>query len=44
VSSWRASCQPEFNAIDLVMLVERCSFVDSVTLLDGCLKQAWPSK
>ena len=32
-------CRRNFNAIDLVMAVERCSFVDAVHILQRCLNR-----
>ena len=35
-------CQQNFNAIDIVMTVERCSFVDAVRMLERLLLEPSP--
>ena len=36
-------CQRNFNAIDIVMAVERCSFVDAVRILERFVRGGSPS-
>ncbi len=37
-------CQRNFNPIDIVMSVERCSFVDAVRILDALVSGGAPSE